>query len=461
MLIRTLAAGTALLVSGQSFAADPLHLANDELTQRRLMIFQSGQTLFSEQYALPQGFNAPLIEIEGISPQLQPGSALVNGAGAIEHIALLTPKNGLQERLKAVVGQTITLKRYGADGQAIYREARLLEISNGQLLVEDGDNVEHLALNGDWKPLLPKPVRHEPDSPYLQIKRDGQTEKALTLSYMGGGINWQADYSLTLDANDTTLSLQAQATLANHSGIDLPQSQIRLLAGQVNQPQGSPRLYMAKAAMEMAADSMPSEEAFEDYHLYTLPGLTDLPAGTTTSVPLMPTQTLDYSNSYHFQMPVYGNAQPETIQGRPQRVIRFNLPQSAERDTPLPAGNARVYTSDPQQGLSFIGGQYIAAHAAGEQVEMVLGEAFDIGIEQTQSLYERQGNTTRTGYQVTLSNAGKTAKSIELTANFNQNWKITQSSAPAKTQGAQAAWTIQVPAGGKTTLSYQVELTRR
>jgi len=461
MLIRTLVAGIALATAGQSWADEPLRLSDKDLTQRRLMIFQSGQTLFSERYSLSAAAAGDTIEIAGISPQLQPGSILAEGAGEIEQIALVTPQTGLRQRLEPFIGQNIGLKRYAADGGSVYREARLLGIEGNLLLLEDGERVEYLPLNAEWQLLLPQPAPLRGDTPYLQIRHSGTPADALSLSYMAGGLNWQADYTLTLDDQAKRLTLQALATLSNHSGIDLPQSRVRLLAGQVNQPQGAPRPFLAKAAMEMAADSMPAEQAFEGYHLYTLPGSVDLPDGATAVVPLMPVQTLDYSNSYRFQMGVYGNAQPEPIRGRPSRTIAFTLPQQDNGDSPLPAGNARVYVRDKEQGLSFVGGQTIPAHAAGEEVEMVLGEAFDIGIEQTQSRYERLGNTTRLAYQVTLGNAGEETKTVELTANFNQNWEITQSSLPAESQGAQARWRIQVPGRGKTTLSYQVELTRR
>ncbi|MBV1790084.1 DUF4139 domain-containing protein [Marinobacterium sp. D7] len=461
MMIRTLAAGVLLAMAGQSVAGEPLRLADQALNQRQLMIFQSGQSLFSEQYQLADKTADRIIEIAQINPQMQPGSALVEGAGDIEQIALISPNDGIQQRLQGMIGETLGLKRYAQDGSAIYREARLLGIEGNQLLLEDGERVEYLPLQSDWQLLLPGPAPRYANTPYLQIKRSGDASDTLTLNYMAGGLNWQADYALTLEAQSNTLWLQAQATLSNHTGIDLPQSQVRLLAGQVNQPQGAPRLYMAKAAMEMATDSMPTEQAFEDYHLYTLPSRIDLPSGASTSVALMPTQKLDYHNSYRFQMPVYGNAQPEPIKGRPSRTISFTLPQQEQREFSLPAGNARVYVKGKTAGLSFIGGQNLPAHAAGEEVEMMLGEAFDIGIEQTQSLYERLGNTTRMAYQVTLSNAGNQRKTVELTADFNQNWQITQSSHPAESQGARALWRIDIPAGGSTTLSYQVELTRR
>ncbi|GGB86252.1 hypothetical protein GCM10011352_10190 [Marinobacterium zhoushanense] len=461
MMIRTLVASVLLAMAGQSAADEPIRLAGQELSQRQLMIFQSGQSLFSERYRLAGKTADRSIEIADINPQLQPGSTLVEGVGDIEQIALIMPQNGIQQRLEGMIGQNLGLKRYAQDGSAIYREARLLGIEGNQLLLEDGERVEYLPLQSDWQLLLPGPAPRYSDTPYLRIKRSGDAADNLSLSYMGGGLNWQADYALTLEAQSNTLWLQAQATLSNHTGIDLPQSQVRLLAGQVNQPQGAPRLYMAKAVMEMAADSMPAEQAFEDYRLYSLSGSVDLPTGASTSVALMPMQKLTYRNSYQFQMPVYGNAQPEPIQGRPNRTIRFTLPQQDKREFSLPAGNARVYVQDQTAGLSFIGGQNLPAHAAGEEVEMVLGQVFDIGIEQTQSLYERQGNTTRLAYQVTLSNAGKQRQTVELTADFNQNWRITQSSHPAQSQGARALWSIDIPAEGSTTLSYQVELTRR
>ncbi len=459
-LILGSALGTILTLTAQSAAAEPLRLGAAELNTRQLLVFQSGQTLFNETYRLPQQLDAGRIEIGSISPQLTPGSALLEGAGDIGSLALIYPQGDLQQRLQPLIGQVIELRRDApGSGEHYRREARLLGIEGGMLLLQQDDKTEYLPLGGEWRPLLPGSavVRARP---YLQLLRSGPHRPELQLSYMAGGLNWQADYALTLAPAKSTLTLQAQATLSNHSGIDLPASRVGLLAGTVNQPQNA-RPYLAKAMMDAVAESLPTEQAFEDYHLYKLPNRVDLPSGASVSVPLLPVTTLKYASRYRFSQPVYGNSQPEPVAARPLRMISFTLPLQQAQKTALPAGNARVYIEDKENGRGYIGGQNIAAHAAGETVELTLGEAFDLRVEQVQTHYERLGNTTRVAYRLNVSNAGTEAREVELAASFNQNWTLTQASHAPQITGNLAVWKLQVPAEGSGTLEYGVELIRR
>lgn len=461
-LTRSVLLAAGLTLAGSGFAATPLQLDADALQQRQLMIFQSGQSLFNETYRLPERLEAGRIEISTINPQLTPGSALLEGVGDLASLSLIYPQNDLVQRLQPLIGQLIELKRDTAGSSEHYRrEARLLGIDGGYLLLQEQGNTEYLPLNGEWRPLLPgnNPVRSRP---YLQIERSGRPASTLDLSYMAGGLNWQADYALTLDPDKSTLELQAQATLSNHSGIDLPASRIGLLAGNVNQPNNA-RPYLAKAMMEVASASpdLPEAQGFEDYHLYRLPEPVNLPAGASVSVPLLPPQTLKYASHYRFTQPVYGNSQPETVSGRPLRLISFTLPLHEAKKIALPAGNVRVYRQDNDDRRGYIGGQSLPARAAGETVDLALGEAFDLGVEQIQTQYERVGNTTRTAYRIELSNAGDEAREVEWVASFNQNWKLTKTSSAPEHNASSALWSLKVPANSRTVLEYSVELNRR
>src|SRR4029077_9997832 len=103
------------------------------------------------------------------------------------------------------------------------------------------------------------------------------------LSYVSGGMSWQADYNLVVadpprgQANGRTdvLDLVGWITMRNQSGKTFDNAPLKLLAGDVSKIQeGSManRLYAAKsmAAEVDAAAPVVREKSFDEFHLYTL-----------------------------------------------------------------------------------------------------------------------------------------------------------------------------------------------
>ena len=62
----------------------------------------------------------------------------------------------------------------------------------------------------------------------------------MELTYLSGGLSWQADYVAELAADDASLDLNGWVTLTNRSGTAYRNAKLQLMAGEVNR--GAPDL---------------------------------------------------------------------------------------------------------------------------------------------------------------------------------------------------------------------------
>jgi len=99
------------------------------------------------------------------------------------------------------------------------------------------------------------------------------------LSYVTGGMSWQADYNIVAPEKGDVVDIVGWVTIDNQTGRTFENARIKLMAGDVSKIQpGETRAYAMKAAMAMdaAAPAAVSEKAFDEYHLYTLQRSTTL-----------------------------------------------------------------------------------------------------------------------------------------------------------------------------------------
>jgi len=101
------------------------------------------------------------------------------------------------------------------------------------------------------------------------------------LSYVTGGMSWEADYSMLAQTEGNDLDMIGWVTMDNQSGKLFENARIKLMAGDVSkiQPEDQYGGYGGFAAYEVSGAMMPlavTEKAFDEYHLYTLNNPTTL-----------------------------------------------------------------------------------------------------------------------------------------------------------------------------------------
>src|ERR1700738_1288652 len=115
------------------------------------------------------------------------------------------------------------------------------------------------------------------------------------VTYQTGGVTWWADYNLIFNegkgANSGVLDLSAWVSIINQSGAAYPNAHLKLIAGDVHRATPEARPMMAKRAMEMAEALVAQapgfkEQAFFEFHLYTLERPTSLSNNSTKQIEL-------------------------------------------------------------------------------------------------------------------------------------------------------------------------------
>jgi hypothetical protein len=129
---------------------------------------------------------------------------------------------------------------------------------------------------------------------------------------------------------------------------------------------------------------------------------------------------------------------------------------------PLPGGVVRLYQADSQGRLQLVGESGMGHTAAGQDVRLYAGNAFDLTARRVQTSYE-QSRPTRTetqviaAYRVTVANATDSAATVDVLEQRRGGWTVLESSVPAeKVSSTTMRFRITVPAKGETVLTYRI-----
>jgi hypothetical protein len=294
---------------------------------------------------------------------------------------------------------------------------------------------------------------------------DGQA--SLAMSYLTGGLTWQADYVMEISGESQSVDAEISAvvTLTNISGLDYPQARVRLVAGEVNtapeaMDQRQPAMEMMAAPMSDVAGAG-TPEAAADRYVYRLQRPVSLADRETRQVALFDASSVKAEREYRFE-----NIQPD--RGRPtappeQALIRLNVEnaQRAGLGRPLPSGRVRVYDTDADGGALFVGEDRISHTPEGGELRLTLGRAFDVTARAVQTDYQRISNKVyEDARRVTLMNEKDEAVSVLVTQNVPPNARLLLETAPHEIVAAGYwRWTLEVPAGGETVLDYRYRVS--
>ncbi|HSV30029.1 MAG TPA: DUF4139 domain-containing protein [Candidatus Omnitrophota bacterium] len=280
------------------------------------------------------------------------------------------------------------------------------------------------------------------------IASEAAGKREAELTYLTGGLSWQADYAAEL--GDDKLTLSAWATIMNQSGADYPAAQLRVVAGNANQAPGLRR----DAKVMMAAMAEPAREAAGIHHLYTIPQPVTLLAGESRQVALLPPAQVAVEKVLVLdpQPPhVWRSPWGEPDVRHPQQQLRFrnNLGK------PLPAGIVRVMAQGVLQGED-----RLAATPDGAPARLTLGEALDLTARRSQTDFQRVApEISEAAWEVRLANGGDKPAKVQVREAFGGEWLVIDESDKHLRDGAQgAAWTVSVPAKGETVLKYRVRV---
>ncbi len=402
---------------------------------------------------------------------------------------LVTDKDGEEKIIKGriirsgYVPHQAGLNRYGS--QYYQRQMSYAQSpGTGQPIIEV-DGKLRFRLPGE--PLFPSLTNDTILKPTIdwKIVTDKGGKLDAELSYVTGGMSWEADYSMLAQTEGNDLDMIGWVTMDNQSGRAFENARIKLMAGDVSkiQPEEQYRYgYGGYAANEISGFKMPpavTEKAFDEYHLYTLNNPTTLRDRQTKQVEFVraegiKSETLYVYDGVKFDRNYSGynreylrDNRDYGTQCNPKVWVMREFENSEENKLgiPLPRGLLRFYRRDDDGQLEFTGENFIDHTPKDEKVRVYTGNAFDL-----------VGERKRTDYKVDYSECWMD-ESFEIkvrnhkekdTVEFRvvehlyrwTSWEIVEKSQDfEKTDSKTIEFRVEVPPDEERTVTYKVHYT--
>jgi len=299
------------------------------------------------------------------------------------------------------------------------------------------------------------------------------------LSYISGGMMWNADYNLVAQEKGDKVDLIGWVTFDNQSGRSFDNAQIKLMAGDVNKLEDNNgnvrREYAAKAmAMDAAMAPVTTEKSFDEFHLYTLNVPVNLRDHETKQVEFIHATNVKSERIY-----VYDGLDATQYYGWNEEMIRNNGEYGTKTNKkvwvmqefknselnglgiPLPKGHLRFYKRDDDGRLEFTGENQIDHTPKDETVRVYTGNAFDLVGERKRMNYKIDTNlhTIDETFEIRLRNHKKTEAEFRVVEHMYRyaNWNITVSNYKSTKPDARTAeYRVTVPADGERVINYTV-----
>jgi hypothetical protein len=372
---------------------------------------------------------------------------------------LLDPNKLLQK----YVGREVTLMR--GDQEV---KATLLSDNNGQVWKIGNEIITELGHGSIRFPELPENLYERPTLLWT-LENSGARKHKVEASYLTANLSWSADYVLNVAKDETNGDLDGWVTLVNHSGTAFKNAQLQLVAGDLHRVDDRPMngrdfLELAGVTKSMSAAPQFQQEAFSEYHLYSLGRRTSIFDQESKQISLLnasrfPLQKVYAVNgqSYYYRTP----AQPGAPLKDPVQVFyKFKNEDKAGLGMPLPAGTVRVYQADSRGGSLLVGEDRIDHTPKDETISLHIGNAFDIVAERKQTDFKKLSDRLyEFEYEITLRNHKDAPITVEANEPIGGDWEMVNSTYKfMKTAAFAAQFQVPVDKDGTSVLKYRVRV---
>lgn len=297
----------------------------------------------------------------------------------------------------------------------------------------------------------------------LDIAVERRWRQPLRLDYLAEGLAWSLDYVGTLSADGSRMDLEARASIANETGMNVRDARVELIAGEPAIPRGDSEKGAELMQARSTSDGGAAPEAAGDYYRLALPRPVSLDAGERTTVAVFDRRSIPVERTYVLRSDTRNRGRAGATTGW-RRVPLTTMLAWTVGDRPQPAGTLRVY--EPRAGdgdVRLVGGDRLGDGATGESAEAMLGRPFDVVAERRRTEVERGSDervetVTR---EIRIRNAGEREASIRIEESIPGDWEILEASDEWERASAElAVWRFELDADGERLLRYRVQIRR-
>lgn len=417
-----------------------------------LTIYSDGFGLVSESRELKLEKGRQDWIFDGVSRQIEPATVLFSCEG----VRLLE-----QNFEYDLVDEETLLRRYlGQELDVQIKEGEWLRgtlLAGGSgLILQTAEGVTSLradALVAVRYPKLPDGLRLKPA---LRWELDAQAagSRRATVTYLTGGLNWNAEYVCLLGEDDAGMEMGAWVNLSNQTGLTWQDASLQLVAGQVHRnqserdyPKGMPRMAMAADGMEGGGFA---EESFFEYHLYSLERPVTIKDRQDKQVALFDPKRVTVTKRYI--------ADAERMNQGVLVELAFDNKAGKGPGLPLPEGTVRLYKLDSKGRKQMVGEDRIKHTPVDETVKLNAGRAFDLVAERKVLDEKHSGRSVEREIEVVLKNRkAKEAATILVRERMWGDWLVLSSDVKAeKTDANTLEMKVAVAAGETRTIRFRV-----
>lgn len=429
-----------------------------------ITVYNQNFGLVREVRNLDVGRGTVALEFRDVAANIQPETV---------HIVSLTAQDALrvleqnyqydllspQKLLEKYVGRQVTIYRYNEQsGRDEPVQAEVLSVNQGTIL-KIGDEITYSYPGRIAFPSIPENLIAQPTLVWLLDSRESR--QRVEVSYLTQNLNWKSDYVFVVNSDDTAGDLTGWVTLTNQSGASYENARLKLVAGDV-QRVGEERA-MPMAVARAAQEQQFAEEAFFEYHLYTLERAATVLNNEQKQITLLEagdvpvTKRMIFYGQPYFYRGAYGQAMGNQKVGV---YLDFVNSQSNNLGMPLPRGIVRVYKADRTGAQQFVGEDRIDHTPRDERLRIKVGEAFDVIGERRQTEYRVISScVSESGWEISLRNHKDEAQEIQDIEPVGGDWEILTSSHTSTTLDARTfSFTVTVPARGEVKITYRVRV---
>ncbi len=419
----------------------------------------------TRELTLPTG--ELLLDFRGVAERIKPETVSLQSLASERSLTvfeqnyeydLMSPSKLMEK----YVGEMVKLVSFSEKDGFETVDARLLSVNERPIYEVDGEI--YLGHPGEVVlPDVPGDLRATPTLVWLLD--NALRNQELELTYLTEGISWKADYVINLARDDRSMDLTGWITLDNRSGATYENAELKLVAGDVHRVERRPepremRMMMDAAVAEAAAPAQ--QEAFAEYHLYTILRRTTIRQNQQKQVLLLEADNIVSDKHYELQAPSHFFRQQIGTQRdlRPEVYIEFANEEGNNLGMPLPAGIMRVYQEDSAGMPQFAGEDRINHTPRDEDVRLKIGSAFDVVADRVQTDFTRVSDrVTESSFEITLRNHKDADVTVDVVENIQGDWDILDSSHDHEQRDARTAvFSLDVPSRGETVLTYDVRV---